>query len=328
MDIEPDLLEIGAELQAKLADALFQFGVEAAGFLTTPVPARKVSLPASTSRHKAFSGSEGSMHRFTALALSLLCVLGLPAAAPAQSASGLPPEYLYVITVNVKPGGMPAYESFQKKIVASAEKIGASQHWMTWMSIIGGPGRTVNVVLPFNQWSEVDGWSSVSEMIRKAYGEAEGRRIMVAGSAVMEHSETAVYRILPGLSVRPEAFNQKAGYVHLFVTEVEPGMVPAWESYIGKLKAAQEKSPGFPSAIRRVAVLGASNTYVTALPFSKFADRDAWPSSTDLMRDAYGQAQADSLDGVRLRATRNARQLVLEYRPDLSRPGAPAAASR
>lgn len=269
------------------------------------------------------------MNRFTALALSLPCVLGSPATALGQSAAAQPSEYLHVISVTVKPGGVPAYESFTRKIAAGAEKVGAAQHWRTFMVMIGGPGRTFNIVLPFNKWSEVDGWTPVPQILTKAYGQAEAKRIMAEGSAVTEHSETSVLRLLPGLSVRPEAFNAQTGYIHLFVTEVEPAMVPAWESYISKLKAAQEKSPQFPSVVRRVAVLGSSNTYASAVGFSKFAERDSWPMNTELMRTAYGQAQADSLEGVRLRATRNARQMVLMYRADLSRPGVgPAEASR
>ncbi|MFL5537110.1 MAG: hypothetical protein ACJ8AP_15505 [Gemmatimonadales bacterium] len=274
-------------------------------------------------------GSEVSMHRLTALALSVSLLLGLSVAAPAQSPSAQPAEYLYLLTITVKSGSVPAYESFQKKIVAAAEKIGAPQHWRTWAVMIGGPGRTFNLALPFNKWNEIDGWIAVPQMLNKAYGEAEGRRILAAGTAVIENSETSVLRLLPGLSVRPEAFNANAGYIHLFLTDVEPGMVPAWESYIGKLKAAQEKSPQYPSVVRRVSVLGSSNTYATAVGFSNFAARDSWPVNDDVMRNAYGQTMADSLDGARLRATRNARQMVLMYRPELSRMGAgPAAASR
>jgi hypothetical protein len=269
------------------------------------------------------------MNRFTALALSLPCVLALPDTGAAQSQNAQPAEYIYVFTVTAKPGAVPAYESFIKKVAAGAEKIGAAQHWMTWMVTIGGPSRTYNIVLPFQKWSEVDSWPTVPQILTRAYGEAEGKRILAVGGAASENSETSVLRLLPGLSSRPEAFNARAGYLHLFVTDVEPGMVPAWEGYLARIKAAQEKSPQYPSVVRRVAVLGASNTYATAVAFSKFADRDGWPSNMDLLRDAYGQAQADSLNAVRLRSTRNARQMVLKYRPELSRLGAaPAAAAR
>jgi hypothetical protein len=105
-------------------------------------------------------------------------------------------------------------------------------------------------------------------------------------------------------------------------------MAPAWQDYLAKLKVAPEKSPQAPTAVRRSAVLGMSNTYVTAVPFNKFAERDGWPTNLAVLREAYGETEARSLEETRLQSTKSARQLVLIYRPDLSRPaaGSPAAA--
>ena len=58
------------------------------------------------------------MHRLTALALSVPLLLGLQRAAPAQSPAAKPSEYLYIATITVKAGAVPAYESFTKKIGA------------------------------------------------------------------------------------------------------------------------------------------------------------------------------------------------------------------
>lgn len=269
------------------------------------------------------------MKSLRALALLLLVVLGLPSPGATQSQPGQPAEFIQVITTTVKSGAVSDYEDFGRRIVAAANKVGAPQHWTTSQVILGAPGLTYNVVLPFSKWEEVDGWIPVRDVLLKAYGQAEGTRILKAGRAAIERNETAVYRLLPDLSTRPKAFNPPPAFIHLFVTEVEPAMVPTWETFLARLKAAQEKSPQGPTAIRRVAVLGASNTYVTAVPFNKFAERDGWQTNPALLRDAYGESEARSLDETRLKSTRSARQLVLAYRPDLSRPpGAPAAAAR
>ncbi len=138
-----------------------------------------------------------------------------------------------------------------------------------------------------------------------------------------------MYRLLPDLSTKPKVFDPPAAFVQLFVTDVEPALVPAWEGYLARLKAAQEKAPQAPTAIRRVAVEGAANTYVTAVPFPSSAERDSWPSNLDVLREAYGEAEARALNETRLRCTRNARLVVINYRPDLSRPTAgPVPASR
>jgi hypothetical protein len=269
------------------------------------------------------------MKSLRALALSLLVVFGVTSRGETQGQPTQPAEFIQVITTTVKSGAVSDYEDFVRKIVAGANKIGAPQRWSTSQVSLGGPGFTYTVVLPFSKWGEVDVWNAVPDILSKAYGEAEKARIMKSGRAAIERTETSVYRLLPDLSTRPKIFNPPPTFVHLFVTEVEPAMVPAWENFLARLKAAQEKSPQAPTAVRRVAVLGASNTYVTAVPFNKFAERDSWPTNRAVLRDAYGETEAHSLDETRLRSTRSARQLVLAYRPDLSRPAAtPGAVSR
>ena len=65
---------------------------------------------------------------------------------------------------------------------------------------------------------------------------------------------------------------------------------------------------------------------VNAIPLNPTMEHVPLRSTDEV--DVY-EIGYDSLDGVRLRSTRNARQVVLMFRPDLSRPGAgPAEASR
>lgn len=265
----------------------------------------------------------------TTVALSLPLLCGFASLAAAQGQPAQPARFLQVITLTVRPTGVADQEEYIKKIVAAANKIGAPQRWTVYGVGMGGPGYTYSVALPFDNWTEVDGWSTIPQMLSKAYGEAEAARMIKVARASVERTETAVYRLLPDLSTRPRMFDPPAAFIQLFVTDVEPEMVPTWESFLARQKAAQEKAPQAPTAIRRVAVLGASNRYVTALPFNKYAERDSWPSALDVLRQAYGETEARSLTETRLRSTREARILVLAYRPDLSRPAAtPVPASR
>jgi hypothetical protein len=264
------------------------------------------------------------MKPLSALVLSLPLCFGLTSLALTQGQSGQPAEFIEVITSTVRPGALSDYEDFVKKVVAGATKIDAAVRWSTYQVSLGGPGYTYTIALPFRKWGEVDTWSSVSQILSKAYGEPEGTRILKAGRASVERSETAVYRLLPDLSTRPRVFDPPTAFLQLFVTDVEPAMVPTWEDYLARLKAAQEKSPQAPTSIRRVTVEGMSNTYVTAAPFNSYAERDSWPSNQGVLREAYGDAEARRLNETRLRCTRNARLVVLSYRPDLSRPAAAA----
>jgi len=269
------------------------------------------------------------MKRARAVGLSLPLFFGLTSVAAAQGQAAQPDEFLQVITVTVRPTGVADYEDYVKKIVVGATKIGAPQRWTAYGVGPGGPGYTYSVALPFDNWSEVDGWTTIPQILSKAYGEAEAARLIKVARASVERTETAVYRLLPDLSTRPKVFDPPAAFIQLFVTDVVPEMVPNWEVFLARLKAAQDKAPQAPTSIRRVAVLGASNRYVTALPFNRYAERDSWPSTLDVLRQAYGETEARNLNETRLRCTREARILVLAYRPDLSRPAAvPMPASR
>jgi hypothetical protein len=104
-------------------------------------------------------------------------------------------------------------------------------------------------------------------------------------------------------------------------THVKPEMVHEWENVIGRYKAAAEQSAEAPTAMRRVSVAGPANVYLTSSPFSKNAERDAWPSFMDILKKAYGEAEARSLDQRRRDCTQASELLILKYRPDLSRLG-------
>lgn len=256
--------------------------------------------------------------------LSLVLALVLAAVAAAEG----PPQaarYVQVITTTVRPSAVPDYEDYVKKIQAGAAKVKASPGQVfVHQVIMGGPGATYQVVLPFEQWGEIDAWSGVPQILTKAYGEAEGNRILKAGRAAVERSQNEVYRLLPELSTRLGAF-KGGSFLQLIVNEVEPEMVPQWEEFLAKAKAAAEKEPGGPVALRYVCVQGKFNTYATAFFFDKHGDRDRWPTLRETLTKAYGEEGGRHIDEMRRRSTRSTESFVLALRPDLSRlPPAPA----
>ena len=137
-----------------------------------------------------------------------------------------------------------------------------------------------------------------------------------------------MFRLLANLSTRPEVFDPPASFVFLVRTEVKPELASAYELSLAKLKAAGEQAPNSPTAIRRVAVQGLSYTYTTALFFNKYVEREGWPSPGELLRKAYGEAEARHIEQSSLQCIRKREFLVLAYRPDLSRPTAGPAAQR
>jgi hypothetical protein len=79
--------------------------------------------------------------------------------------------------------------------------------------------------------------------------------------------------------------------------------------------------PEAPTSIRRVSVEGPSNVYITSSPYANGAERDAWPSFVDVLKKAYGEEEARSLDQSRAECIKRSEAYILKFRPDLSRLG-------
>lgn len=253
--------------------------------------------------------------------LALGLCLGFAWAAP-TFAQDSPADFIEVVTVTVKPSAVSEYEDYVKKIVAGATKVGASpQTVLTHQPTLGGPGYTYEIVLPFNNWGELDGWGAIPQILSKAYGDVQGAAILKAGRGAIERSQTAVYRLLRNLS-SPRLTSTT--FVQLIVTQVDPGMTSDYERYLAKLKAALDQMPGTPTTLRWVSSQGAASTYVTAQFFNKWAERDGAPAVGEALRKAYGEAEARHVLEAGARAVRNRVFYVAAFRPDLSRTPAPA----
>lgn len=251
-------------------------------------------------------------------------ILGLTfalAAAAAAQAQGQPKQFVQVLTVHARPEGALDYEAFVKKVIAAGDKIGQTQRTITYQVTTGGPGYTYMIATYFDKWAETDGLLSTAEILNKALGEVEGPRALRVGRTSIESTESAAYRLLPDLSTKPRVYDPQPDYLQLIRTHVKPEMVHEWENVIGRYKAAAEQSAEAPTAMRRVSVAGPANVYLTSSPFSKNAERDAWPSFMDILKKAYGEAEARSLDQRRRDCTQVSELLILKYRPDLSRLG-------
>jgi hypothetical protein len=108
-------------------------------------------------------------------------------------------------------------------------------------------------------------------------------------------------------------------YLSIIRTDVEFASQAAYTHYLSMLKAAQEKEPSPPTINRRVSVQGPAAVYITTQGFDRFAERDAWPSVTDLLRKNYGEAHAQVLNSQSAQAIRSRVTYVARFRPDLSR---------
>jgi hypothetical protein len=252
------------------------------------------------------------------VALGLTCALAAAGSAQAQSQ---PKQYVQLLTIHARPEGALDYEAFAKKVMAAADKVGQNQRVLIYQVTSGGPGYTYMVLSYFDKWSETDDLLSPPELLMKALGEVEGAKALRVGRTSIESTETVVYRLLPDLSTKPKAYDPPPAYLQVIRNEVKPEMVRQWERVIARYKAASEQMPEAPTAIRRVSVEGPANVYVTSSPYTKAAERDAWPSFMDILKKAYGDEEARNLDVSRAECVKHTDAFIMKFRPDLSRLG-------
>jgi hypothetical protein len=255
-------------------------------------------------------------------ALTLASCLATATVAVAQTAtppSGVPFALLSGTTITVKPSAVGEFESLAKKINAANVKAGA-QPSRFWSVSRGGPAFTYLATLRYAKWSEIDERPNMTTVLKKAYGDAEGPKVWTAALATIESSSSVVNRVLPSLSSPPASFETPPAHIRLSRVELHQGMGPKFETYLAKLKAAQDKVGGTPPVVRFVTTLGPANVYWASYYFDKYAQWEGAPAIADVLRKAFGEAEAAILEETARSCVKNLEVYVLDYRADLSNP--------
>ena len=248
------------------------------------------------------------------LALALVCLVVFTSLASSQ-----PLKYLEVVTISVRPGAVPQFEDYVKKIVEAANKVGVADTWTTLQVELGLPGNTYSVTLQFDSWAERDAWTPYPEYLAEAFGDSEAAKIMRTGEATIQSLDTIVLETLPELSVNLEGAKLNAFY---WVRRdlVKPSGIEDFRIFISKLKEAEAQVGDDRIRIRRASAVGPVWTYSTAIGFDKWSERDpSGPTFMEMMNKTHGEAEtAKLLETVRLSLT-GSDIFILRTRPDLSR---------
>jgi hypothetical protein len=262
------------------------------------------------------------MKRPNIVTLALASCLATGSAAVAQTAapaSGVPWTLISGTTITVKPSAIAEFENLVKKTNAANVKAGIAPSRF-WTVARGGPGFTYLATLRYAKWSEMDDRPSMMTVLKKAYGDAEGPKAWATMLATIDSVSSVVNRVLPSLSSPPANFEAVPAHIRISKVEVHQGMGPKFELYLAKLKAAQDKVGGTPPVVRYVSALGPSNVYTASYYFDKYAQWDGAPAIADVLRKAYGDAEAAILEETARVCVKHLESYVLDYRADLSQP--------
>lgn len=92
------------------------------------------------------------------------------------------------------------------------------------------------------------------------------------------------------------AQDQQVSRVQVVTITVKSGMVPQFEDYIKKVVEAANKTEASQYwGFYQVGLGGPGNTYMVALPFSKWAELDGWSAVPSLVTEAYGEKEGATI---------------------------------
>ncbi|NJR41747.1 MAG: hypothetical protein HC767_02840, partial [Akkermansiaceae bacterium] len=83
--------------------------------------------------------------------------------------------------------------------------------------MLGAQNNTYLFGIQFDKWEDVDSWSTIPDMLVKAFGEKEGTQILRSGTSAVEESHTRVFRYLANSSVGPPAYIAAGSLVCFFI---------------------------------------------------------------------------------------------------------------
>ena len=258
--------------------------------------------------------------------LAAITVVGaMTLAATLASGQSRPAMFQQVVTIDVKPGHVQDWVDYQNKIKEAATKLGAAQTFNVFHVSLGENRNRFYVVLPFEKWSDMEGWTSVRAMLVGAFGEKEGLEILARGTAAEEHNSNGVTRYLPDHSSNMSKNTMSIAPMYQVIqTQVRADANSSYQAWLALLAKAQNADESRAPSTRRVSTLGSSWLYTTSMPMQSMADRDE-PGGAGTA-SFYGESVAGRLtdmvgDGVISRTW-----LIVHHHPDQSYSG-PSASS-
>jgi len=227
-----------------------------------------------------------------------------------------PAGFLYVQTAEVKPGMNAEFDDFVKKVQSAARQ--TQERVVTYQRVLGGSTNTCYFAIQFNDWSDLDGWQTVPQMLVDVYGQSEATTLLAAGAGAMTLISTSASEVVPDFSSgRAAPASNLPAYGQVIRTEVDPGLSAQYEHFLRRLKVAEDQAG--VANIRRVSRQGPALTFTTVRLYASHAERDRWATPQQLLTDAFGENEARMLFASQAEAVRTREIYTLWMRPDLSR---------
>lgn len=110
-----------------------------------------------------------------------------------------PAPFVFVVRTEVDPAMQRSYEEYLSKLKTAQEQSPDSPTAIRRVSALG-PALTYSTAQFFTKHADRDAWTPPGDALRKAHGEAEGRRLLEEGARAVRRREIYVLAFRPDLS--------------------------------------------------------------------------------------------------------------------------------
>jgi quinol monooxygenase YgiN len=214
----------------------------------------------------------------------------------------------------VKNGSVPQYEAGRKQKAAWHKQQNDPLPLMVWETLSGDETGTF-LVGRFNQhWADYDKPAVTDEADLAEFQK-------VVGSYV-DSVVTRYYDYMPKISNDDSTDTGPAKFSEVITFVVRPGKESDFRSAIERIHEGTVKTKwNVTYGWYRLTSGGVSGTYVLVFPHKKWADFEDDPAVKpyrEMLKDAFGQAEADSIVDRIDRSIEKETSEIIQFRPDLS----------
>jgi hypothetical protein len=212
-----------------------------------------------------------------------------------------------------KNGMLPQYEAGRKQKAAWHKQQNDPQPLMVWQILSGDGTGTFIVGRVGLHWADMDKPAIPDETDLAEFQKVVGNYV--------ESITTQYYDFQPKIS-NPPAGMMPSKFEEILIFHVRYGKDSEFRSAIGRVYEAAQKTKWPPNFEWYALVNGGdSGTYVLSLPRSSwadFADKPDVKPFRDMLKEAFGQAEADSIIDRIDHSVEKETSEIIQFRPDLS----------
>ncbi len=212
-----------------------------------------------------------------------------------------------------KNGMIQQYEDGRKQKAAWHKQQNDKTPLLVWEIISGDETNTYIVGEPPQHWADMDKPSIPEETDLAEYNKVIGNYV--------QKLAIRFYEYMPKVS-NPPASQLPLKYEEIITYHVKPGKDSAFRNAVSRAHDATEKTK-WPYRYEWYQLVngGPDGEWVLALPHENWAGFEEQPNVKpfrDMLKDAFGQAEADSITEALDSSTKDSSSMLIQFRPDLS----------